>query len=110
MITYLAEGFGMTRVEKFRRYREEIANMKFESSSSKKTLSETIERMCVDNDSSKLKYEQVLDVFDTYDPDAKNTIKKHHIKLRKNQIIYWSIASVVILALLIAIIVVGSNL
>lgn len=100
----------MTRVEKFRRYREEIANMKFENSSTKKTLSETIERMCVDNDSQKLKYEQVLDVFDTYDPDAKNTKKKHHLRLRKSQIIYYSVASVVILALVIAIIVVACNL
>lgn len=100
----------MTRVEKFRRYREEIANMKFESSSNKKTLSETIERMCVDNDSQKLNYEQVLDVFDTYDPDAKDTKRKHHIKLRKSQIIYYLVAGAVILALVISIIVVACNL
>lgn len=100
----------MTRVEKFRRYREEIANMKFESSSSKKTLSQTIERMCEDNDSPKLKYEQVLNVFDTYDPDAKDTKKRFHIKLRKSQVIYWSIASVIILGLLIGIIVVATSL
>ena len=100
----------MTRVEKFRRYREEIANMKFESSSNKKTLSERIERMCEDNDSQKLDYEQVLDVFDTYDPDAKNVKKRIHIKLRKSQIIYWSIASAVIIGLLIGIIAVAANL
>lgn len=100
----------MTRVEKYRRYREEIANMKFENSSTRKTLSETIERMCVDNDSQKLKYEQVLDVFDSYDPDAKSTKRKHHFTLRKSQITYYSIAGAVILALVIAIIVVASNL
>ena len=100
----------MTRVEKFRRYREEIANMKFETSSTKKTLSEKIERMCTVNDSQKLEYEQVLTAFGTYDPDAKDTKRKHHFRLRKNQIIYYSVAGVVILALLIAIIVVACNL
>ena len=100
----------MTRVEKYRRYREEIANMKFESSSSKKTMSIKIGRMCDNNDSSKLNYEQVLNLFDTYDPDAKNTAKRHHIKLRKSQVIYWSIASVIILGLLIGIIITAVNL
>ena len=100
----------MTRVEKFRRYREEIANMKFETSSNKKTMSEEIGRMVGNREGSKLNYEQVLDIFDSYDPDAKNTKKRHHIKLRKNQIIYWSVASVVIIGLLIGIIVVAVNL
>ena len=110
MITYLRQGSSMTRVEKFRRYREEIANMKFETSSNKKVMSEQIGRMCDDNESSKLNFEQVLNIFDSYDPDAKNTQKRHHIKLRKSQIIYWSIASAVILGLLIGIIIVASNL
>ncbi|MBQ0009353.1 MAG: hypothetical protein KBS97_03675 [Firmicutes bacterium] len=100
----------MTRVEKYRRYREEIANMKFETSSSKKTMSQQIGRMVGNSDSSKLNYEQVLDIFDSYDPDAKNTKKRHHIKLRKSQIIYWSVASVIIIGLLIGIIIVASRL
>lgn len=100
----------MTRVEKYRRYREEIANMKFESASSKKTMSIKIGRMCDNNDSSKLNYEQVINLFDTYDPDAKNTAKRRNFRLRKSQIIYWSIASVVILGLLIGIIVTAVNL
>lgn len=100
----------MTRVEKFRRYREEIANMKFETSSNKKVMSEQIGRMCGDNKNSKLNYEQVLDIFDSYDPDAKNTKNRHHIRLRKSQIIYWSIASVVILSLLIGIIIVATRM
>lgn len=100
----------MTRVEKFHRYREEIANMKFETQSNKKTISEKIDRMCSSSDTSMLNYEQVLNVFDSYDPDAKNNKKRHHIKLRKNQIIYWSIASAVIIGLLVGIIVVGIKL
>ena len=100
----------MTRVEKFHRYREEIANMKFETQSNKKTISEKIDRMCSNSDTSMLNYEQVLNVFDSYDPDAKNNKKRHHIKLRKNQIIYWSIASAVIIGLLVGIIVVGIKL
>lgn len=100
----------MTRVEKFRRYREEIANMKFETSSNKKTMSEEIGRMVGNREGSKLNYEQVLDIFDSYDPDAKNTKKRHHIKIRKNQIIYWSVASVVIIGLIIGIIVIAVNL
>ena len=100
----------MTRVEKYRRYREEIANMKFETSSSKKTMSQEIGRMVGTNDSSKLNYDQVLDIFGSYDPDAKDTKKRHRIKLRKSQIVYWSIASVVILSLLIGIIIVAVNL
>ena len=100
----------MTRVEKFRRYREEIANMKFESSSSKKVMSEEIGRMCDNNESSKLNFEQVLDIFDTYDPDAKNTKRRRHIKLRKSQVIYWPVAAIVILGLLIGIIIVATRL
>ena len=99
----------MTRVEKYRRYREEIANMKFESSSSRKTISEKIERIRGGNESSKLNYEQVLNVFGTYDSDAKIN-KTRHFRLKKSQVIYWSIASVVILGLLIAIIVVACNM
>lgn len=100
----------MTRVEKFRHYREEIANMKFESSSNKKSISEKIGRLCDTNESSKLDYEQVLNIFDTYDPDVKSAKRKRHFKLRKRQVIYWSFASIVILALLIGIIVTAVNL
>ena len=100
----------MTRVEKFRRYREEIANMKFENASSKKTISETIERMCDVNESSKLHYDQVLDVFDTYDPDAQETKKGIKIRFRKRQVIYYTVASIVILTLLISIIIVATRL
>ena len=41
---------------------------------------------------------------------AKNTKERHRIRLRKSQIIYWSIASAVILGLLIGIIIVAVNL
>lgn len=100
----------MTRVEKFHRYREEIAHMKFESVSNKKTISQEIERLCDDNDSSKLGYEQVINVLDSYDPDGETP--KHHrvIKFRKRQIVYWSVAAIVIVSLLIGIIVVATRL
>lgn len=100
----------MTRVEKYRTYREEIANMKIESFSSKKVVSQRIERICNDNESSKLGYDEVLKVFDVYDSDAKKVKKHINLRLKKSQIIYLLVATIVIVGLLIGVIVTGLKL
>lgn len=100
----------MTRVEKYRTYREEIANMKFQSSSSKKTVSEKVGSLRNIYSGSKLQYEEVLNAYEVYDSDAKDVKKRRIIKLRKTQIIYLVIACSVVLGLLIGVIISGVNL
>lgn len=100
----------MTRVEKYRSYREEIANMKIENFSSKKAVSEKIERICNNNESSKLNYEEVLNAFDVYDTDGEPVKRKRKIRLRKSQIIYIAVATIVVAALLVGVILTGRNL
>ena len=100
----------MTRVEKYRTYREEIANMKIENFSSKKVTSQKIERIRIDNDSAKLGYDEVLNAFDIYDTDAKKVKTKYRVHLRKAQIVYLVVATVVIVGLLIGVIITGTKL
>ena len=100
----------MTRVEKYRRYREEIANMKFESSSSKKTVSESVGKIRDINETSTLDYMEVLNAFEIYDTEGKETKKHHKFHIRKNQIIYCVIAFIVIVILILLIVLKGIDL
>lgn len=96
----------MTRVEKYRRYREQISNMKFEVFTKKSNAAKQIERIHDSNRGNKLGYEEVMEIQKVYDTDAK-THKKHVFKFRKQQFFYCLIAFLVIAIILIALIKTG---
>lgn len=96
----------MTRVEKYSRYRKDIANMKVESFSSKKEATEMIEN----STGNKVGYEEVIDIHNLYNSGELKVTKKHSINLRKDQIIYCVVAILCIAIILIGIIFVGIDL
>lgn len=96
----------MTRVEKYRRYREDIANMKVETFSSKKKVVDKIEK----GEGKKVGYENVMDIHDIYDNGHNQPKKRRTIRIKKYQIIYCSIAILIIAIILFALILVGINL
>lgn len=98
----------MTRVEKYHRYREEISNMKVENFSTKKEVSSQIEKD--DYHTKVISYDKVMDIFDIYDTDATNKKHKRLFHLRKDQIIYCLIATIIILIILIPMIFIGIDL
>ena len=100
----------MTRVEKYRRYRQEIANMKFEESSSKQKLVNEQIRKDSSYDNKVIGYESVMNVFDSYDTNGKNQKHKHSFRIRKDQVRYCLVAVSVLSVLLVGIILVGINL
>lgn len=97
----------MTRVEKYRRYRQEIANMKFEDSSSKQKLVNDEIRKDSLYDNKLVGYESVMNVYDSYDTNGKNQKHKHSFRIRKDQVRYCLIAASVLTVLLVGIILVG---
>lgn len=97
----------MTRVEKYRRYREEIANMKVEKFSSKHEASKKIGDV---SSNSKVGYEDVMIVHNLYDENIEITPKKHHLHLRLDQILYVLIAFLIIAIILIGIIFTGMKI
>lgn len=81
----------MTRVEKFHRYREEIANMKVENFTEKKITSDQVEMMIDSKGSKNLDCDEI---YTAYNLDGKKT--KFSLNLRISQLIYFVIACVVI--------------
>lgn len=97
----------MTRVEKFREYRRKIANMKLESFSSKKEAFEQVEKIRETKQNSAYDYDDLMEVHDIYDTFGDNVKKKHSIRIRKDQIVYVSIAIFIIAIIIIGIVLVG---
>jgi len=100
----------MTRVEKYRNYRNEIANKNFETFSKKKETAKHIERLSVNNSEKKLNYEQVMNVYETLDDGTIKAKKKPLIRLTKYEIFYFLIAIFFILIMISALIIVGIKL
>lgn len=96
----------MTRVEKYSRYRKDIANMKVESFSSKKEATEKIENSL----NNKVGYEEVIGILRIYNNGEEHVNKKHSIHLRKDQIIYCIVAILCIAIILMGLILVGIDL
>lgn len=96
----------MTRVEKYRKYRQEIENMKSEDFSSKKEAGDKIG----DGGSRKIGYDKVINIHEMYEPNDKKHKTKHRIQITKAKVTYWSIALLVIAILVVAIIIVAINL
>ena len=99
----------MTRVEKYHRYRIEIANMKFETLTTKSKVSKEIDKLHNHDVGSKLNYEQVMNVHEVYDDSDTKLKKRKLICLTKYEIFYYFIALIFLLGMIIALILVGLN-
>ena len=100
----------MTRVEKYRRYRQEISNMKFETFSEKREIAEQVEKVSDTSVGNKMNYEQVIAVNDTFDKGEIKFKKRRLINLTKYEIFYYLIAFGIIAILIIGMIITGTIL
>ena len=87
----------MTRVEKFRRYREEIANMKVEDFSEKKLTAKKVSEI---RESKSLTYHDIADVYQL-DESKRNSLG---FRLSKDQILYLVVALATITLLVVLLI------
>ena len=102
--------FSMTRVEKYRRYRQEISNMKFETFSEKREIAEQVEKVSDTSVGNKMNYEQVIAVNDTFDKGEVKFKKRRLINLTKYEIFYYLIAFGIIAILVIGLVISGTIL
>lgn len=100
----------MTRVEKYRRYREEISNMKFESFTQKKEASEQVEKKHKSDFGSKLNYEEVMEIHEVYEENEEKSKKIKLIPFTKYEIIYSVIAILLFVIILLALIFTGKKI
>ena len=100
----------MTRVEKYRRYRQEISNMKFETFSEKREIAEQVEKVSDTSVGNKMNYEQVIAVNDTFDKGEIKFKKRRLINLTKYEIFYYLIAFGIIAILVIGLVISGTIL
>lgn len=99
--------FIMTRVEKYRKYRREIANMKVDSFSSKKEALEQVEKIRETKSSSVYDYDDLMEVHEIYGKDVENIKSRKRIRVTKYQVCYLLIAIFIIAIIMIATILVG---
>ena len=99
--------FSMTRTEKYRQYREEISNMKFETFSQKREASETIEKLHDTRSGKKLNYSQVMEANEIFEQGEVKFKRRRQINLTKYEIFYYLIAATVFVALVVGLIVSG---
>ena len=97
----------MTRVEKYRRYRQEISNMKFETFSEKREVAKEVNKVHDARNGNKLNYEQVMAVNETFDNGEIKFKKRRLINLTKYEIFYYLIAFGIIAILVIALVITG---
>ena len=100
----------MTRVEKYRRYRQEISNMKFETFSQKREVAKEIDKLNVSRQSNRLNYEDVMMVNESFDEGEIKFRKRRLINLTKYEIFYFLIAFVIIAILVTGLILTGIKL
>ena len=100
----------MTRTEKYRQYRNEIANMKFDSFSEKEQTAKEIEKVQYSGSGRKLNYEQVMVVHELMDDGEVNFKRKKYIGLTKYEIFYFLIATLFVIILVVSLILVGTKL
>ena len=98
----------MTREEKYRRYREEILNMKFETFSEKREVAEQVDKVHDTRLGNKLNYEQVMAVNEAFDNDKVKFKKRRLINLTKYEIFYYLIAFGIIAILIVGLIITGT--
>lgn len=97
----------MTRVEKYRRYRQEISNMKFETFSEKREVAEQVDKIHNPRTGNKLNYEEVMGINDAFNKGEIKFKKRRLINLTKYEIFYYLIAFGIIAILVVGLIVTG---
>ena len=100
----------MTRVEKYRSYRNEILNMKFETSSHKREVAKRVSKVHPTDLDGRLNYEQVIDIHEMYGNDEKLMKKKKYHYISKYEIFYYSFALCFIIAMILALVFTGIKL
>ena len=97
----------MTRVEKYRRYRQEISNMKFETFSEKREVAEQVDKVHDTRLGNKLNYEQVMAVNESFDQGEVKFKRRRLINLTKYEIFYYLIAFGIIAILVVGLVIAG---
>ena len=100
----------MTRLEKYRQYREDISNMKFETYTQKREASEAIDKLRDNKSGNKLNYEEVMMANDVFDSGEIKFKKRKLINLTKYEIFYCLIAIIIISLIVVGLIVSGIKL
>ena len=100
----------MTRTEKYRQYREEISNMKFETFTKKSEASNTVEKLHSSKLGNKLNYEQVMEANEVFNEGDVKFKKRRLINLTKYEIFYYLIAFIIIAILVTGLIISGIKL
>ena len=99
----------MTRIEKYREYRQEISNMKFETFSQKREVSHKVGKVHDSDLGSKLNYEQVMNIHEVYDSAQIESKRNYHFPFTKYEIFYYLFALSFIAVMIVALILVGIN-
>ena len=94
----------MTRVEKYRQYRKEISNMKFEVLTKKKKVVNQIGKMKENHIYDRLNYDEVMQIHNAYIDEEANLKKKRLIYITKYEFLYYIIALLVVLLLVVVLI------
>lgn len=97
----------MTRTEKYRAYRNEIKNMKFDTPTSKDEVSKKVDKVHSSFRDSKLNYDEVMLIQEEVNGEEVNFKRKKYIGLTKYEIFYFLIALVFIIIFTILLIFVG---
>ena len=100
----------MTRTEKYRAYRNEISNMKFDTPSSKKEVSKEVDKFHSDFQSSKLNYDEVMLIQESVNGEEVNFRRKRVLGLTKYEIFYLLTFILVVTVLAVSLILVGIKL
>ena len=100
----------MTRVEKYRRYRQEISNMKFETFSQKQQVSKEIDKLSGNRKSNRLNYDEVMTVNESFEGSEIQFKKRRLINLTKYEIFYFLIAFGIIAILILGLVITGIKL
>lgn len=100
----------MTRVEKYREYRSEIAALPdLPKNTKKRQSSQRVERILSQSQNkTKLAFEDVYGGLDIYNVSNEDKNKKHYYGLT-NYILFYVIMSVIIVGLIIALVFVGKS-
>ncbi len=99
--------FSMTRVEKYRRYRQEISNMKFDTFSEKREVAEQVGKVHNSKTGNKLNYDDVMAVNESFDNGEVKFKKRRLINLTKYEIFYYLIAFGIIAILVVGLVIAG---
>lgn len=102
----------MTRVEKYREYRNEISQLPREPNQTKKRQSsQRVDELLKENENQKkLAFEDVYEGLDIYNVEHTNIERTHPNYRKRSLILFYSLMTIVIIGLIVGIILVGTSL